>query len=176
MLLATTHSRATPANRPSSQPNLVRFTTAGCASPDPSACETRVRDDIVLGQPERVPRIFPDKPALSERGESNGVSARLGAQTATHADKSVRATRGRGQPTPTGMSAPHEHCYFAPALSRQQHAFFQVPGHVGVRSGMRIVRDHDNRFVKVFIQPLKNFENFGRRMAVEIAGRFVGKQ
>ena len=50
------------------------------------------------------------------------------------------------------------HCYrvVATALrsSRQQHPFFKVPCGVGVGGGMRIVRNHHDRFMEVFVQAL----------------------
>ena len=41
---------------------------------------------------------------------------------------------------------------------------------------MGIVRHHYNRLMEVFIQPLQNFEDLGRGVAVKIAGGFVCKK
>ena len=58
----------------------------------------------------------------------------------------------------------------------QQHSFFQMPSYVSVRSGMWIVRDHHNGFMKILIQTFQNFEDFGGGMAIEIARRLVRQQ
>ena len=41
---------------------------------------------------------------------------------------------------------------------------------------MRIVRDHHDRLVEVFIQALQNLQHFRSRMTVEISGRLVSEQ
>ena len=61
-------------------------------------------------------------------------------------------------------------------LGRQQHALFQVPRRMRVGSGVRIVSDHHDCFMKVFVKPLKDFEHFRSRMAIEVAGRLVREQ
>ena len=45
-------------------------------------------------------------------------------------------------------------------LGRKQHALFQVSGHMRVRGRMWIMRHHDHGLVKVFVQPLQDFEHF----------------
>ncbi len=50
---------------------------------------------------------------------------------------------------------------------------FPGAGHVRVRSGMRIVRNHHDRLLKILIQSLQDLQHFCRGVAVQIASRFV---
>ena len=54
-------------------------------------------------------------------------------------------------------------------LRGEQHPFFQMSRDMRIRSCMRIVRHHDDRLVKVLIQPLQDFQDFGCGVTVEIA-------
>jgi hypothetical protein len=45
-----------------------------------------------------------------------------------------------------------------------------------VGRSVRVVCDHHDRLVEVFVQALQNFQYFGSGMAVEIAGGLVGEQ
>ena len=60
----------------------------------------------------------------------------------------------------TLLQSPRPLAYVCP-LRWQQHPFFQMPSHVRVGCGVRIVRHHHYRLVKVFIQSLEDLQHFG---------------
>src|SRR6266496_2101366 len=65
--------------------------------------------------------------------------------------------------------------YRTQLLRREQHAFFEMPDHMSIRRGMGVVSDHYNCLMKVFVQPLQDFQYFRCGVAVQIARRLVGK-
>ena len=47
---------------------------------------------------------------------------------------------------------------------------------LGAIGRVRIVRDHDDRFLVFPVQPLQQGQYFARQFRVEVAGRLVGQQ
>src|SRR2546422_433402 len=64
--------------------------------------------------------------------------------------------------------------YFIDTSRSTQHAFFEIQHRVRVTGSARVVSNHDDRFVKLFIEPLDQIENLFSGLRIEVAGRLVG--
>ena len=82
--------------------------------------------------------------AITDDGHGSGYLIRLPQNLLTlrFAGYRFQSETLRATSLPLGRALP---------LRRQEHSFFQVPSNVSVRSRVRIVGDHYNGFVKIFI-------------------------
>src|SRR5436190_1669988 len=64
--------------------------------------------------------------------------------------------------------------YFIDASRSRQHALFKMQHRVRMTRRSRVVSDHDDSLVKLFVEPLEQIENLFGGLRVEISGRFVG--
>src|SRR5438309_11376588 len=60
--------------------------------------------------------------------------------------------------------------YFIDASRSRQYALFEMQHGVRVTRRARVVSDHDDSLVKLFVEPLDQIENFFSGLCVEIAG------